>query len=146
MQGISIEKVDVVELDKLCKRAANDVRQLFEMFDAEKSIHVEPDGIIVAKSVPVLIEPDGDVIVKLGDYDWASVGPNSLLLDALICSLYVGDDAQLYMPFKRRLIVGNSVVWEGAERPHTAKEFTQTVAQRLADLMLKSVKKLRAQP
>jgi uncharacterized Fe-S cluster protein YjdI len=59
MQGISIEKVDVVELDKLCRRAADDVRRLFEMFDAEKSVHVEPDGVVVAKSAPVLIGPDG---------------------------------------------------------------------------------------
>ncbi|MFZ8810481.1 MAG: hypothetical protein ACO2PN_20535 [Pyrobaculum sp.] len=52
MQGISIEKVDVVELDKLCRRAADDVRRLFEMFDAEKSVHVEPDGVVVVKSAP----------------------------------------------------------------------------------------------
>ncbi len=146
MQGISIEKADVVELDKLCKRVANDVRRLFEMFDAEKSVHVEPDGTVIVKSVPVLIGPDGHVIVKLDNYDWASVGPDSLLIDALICSLYVGNDVQLYKPFKRTLIVGNSVAWEGAERPYTAKELIQTVAQNLADLMLKAARRLGAQP
>jgi len=147
MQGISIEKVDVVELDKLCRRAADDVRRLFEMFDAEKSVHVEPDGVVVVKSAPVLIGPNGSgVIVKLDSYDWVSVGPDSLLLDALICSLHVSNDIQLYKPFKRTLIVGNNVTWEGTEKPYTAKELVQTVAQRLADLMLKAAKKLGAQP
>jgi len=140
-----IEKTDVVELDRLCKRVASDVRRLFEMFDMEKSVYVEPDGAVVAKSVPVNITPYGDVILKLDSYDWASIGPDSLLLDALICSLYVGNDVQLYKPFERTLIVGNSIVWEGAERPYTAKEFIQTVAQKLASLLLKSAKRLGAQ-
>jgi len=144
MQGISIENVDVVELDKLCKRAADSVRRLFEMFVAEKSVHVEPDGVVVVKSVPVLIGPHGDVIVKLDGYDWVSVRSSDLLLDALICSLYVSDNVQLYKPFKRTLVISNSVAWEGAERPYTAKEFVQTVTQKLADLMLKAVEKLRA--
>jgi hypothetical protein len=147
VQGISIERVDVVELDKLCKRVADDVRRLFEMFDAEKSIHVEPDGVVVVKSVPVLIGPEGKgVMLKLDSYDWASVNPNGLLLDALICSLHVSNDVQLYKPFKRLLIVGGSVVWEGAERPYTAKEFVQAVTKNLTDLMLKAAERLRAQP
>jgi hypothetical protein len=89
--------------------------------------------------------PDGNVVVKLDGYDWASIGPDGLLLDALICSLYVSNDVQLYMPFKRMLIVGNSVAWEGAERPYTAKEFIQTVTQKLANLLLKAAKRLGAQ-
>ena len=143
MQGISVEKVDVVELDKLCKRVADDVKQLFEMFDAEKSIRVEQDGVVVAKSVPVYITPDGGgVMVKLGGYDYVSVGPDGLLLDVAACSLYVGNDVQLYKPFKRQLTIGKALVWEGAERPYTAEEFRQNVAQRLANIMLSAVKKL----
>jgi hypothetical protein len=147
MQGISVKRVDVVELDTLCKRVADDVRRLFEMFDPEKSIHVEPDGTVTVESLPVLVGPNGGVIVKLDSYDWASVGRDNLLLDALICSLYIsGNEAQLYKPFKRTLIVGNSLVWEGAERPYTAKEFVQTVTQKLGDMLLKAAKKLGAQP
>jgi len=143
MQGISVEKVDVIELDKLCKRAADDVKHLFEMLDAEKAVHVEPNAAVVAKSVPVLITPGGDgVIVKLDSYDWASIDQNGMLLDALICSLHVGGDVQLYSPFKRQLIIGRALVWEGAERPYAAEEFRRAVAQKLADAMLNAAKKL----
>lgn len=143
MSGISIGKVDVVELDKLCKKVADDVRQLFEMFDVEKSIHVEQNGVVVVKSVPVDITPDGgDVMVKLGGYDYVSVGPDGLLLDVAACSLYVGNDVQLYKPFERQLIIGKALIWEGAERPYTAEEFRQNVAQRLSSIMLNAVKKL----
>jgi hypothetical protein len=145
MSNISIEKVDVVELDKLCRRVADDVRRLFERFNPEKSIHVEPNGAVVVESLHVLIGPDGDVILKLDSYDWANVGPDGLLLDALKCSLYVGDgEIQLYKPFERTLIVGNSIAWEGAERPYTAEEFRRTVAQKLADMLHKAAKKLGA--
>jgi hypothetical protein len=135
-------RVDVVELDKLCRRAADDVRRLFDRFDPEKSVRVEPGGAIVAESIHVLIGPDGGVIVKLDSYDWASVGPDGLLLDAFVCSLYVGNDVQLYKPFERTLVAGNSIAWEGAERPYTAEEFRRTVAQKLSDLLLKAAKKL----
>jgi len=145
MQGISVEKVDVVELDRLCRRAADGVRKLFEMFDAEKAVHVEPDGAVVAKSVPVLITPGGDgVIVKLDSYDWASIDQNGMLLDALICSLHVGGDVQLYKPYKRQLTIGKALTWEGAERPYTAEEFRKAVVQRLADLLHEAAKKLGA--
>jgi len=145
MQGISVERVDVVELDRLCRRAADGVRKLFEMFDAEKAVHVEPDGAVVAKSVPVLITPGGDgVIVKLDSYDWASIDQNGMLLDALICSLHVGGDVQLYKPYKRQLTIGKALTWEGAERPYTAEEFRRAVAQRLADLLHEAAKKLGA--
>jgi hypothetical protein len=143
MQGVSVKRVDVIELDKLCRRAANDVRRLFERFDPEKSVHVEQSGAVVVESLHVHISPDGDVVVKLDSYDWASVGPDGLLLDALICSLYVsGNEAQLYKPFERLLVVGSNIVWEGAKRPYTAEEFRRTVAQKLAELLLKAAKKL----
>ncbi len=86
MQDISIEKVDIVVLDKMCKRAANDVRRLFEMF-AEKPVSAEPDGALVVKSLPMFIGPDGNIIVELDSYDWVSIRPNDLLLDALTCSV-----------------------------------------------------------
>ncbi|MFZ8810482.1 MAG: hypothetical protein ACO2PN_20540 [Pyrobaculum sp.] len=107
---------------------------------------IGPDGSGVIVKLDSYDWVSVGLIVKLDSYDWVSVGPDSLLLDALICSLHVSNDAQLYKPFKRTLIVGNNVTWEGTEKPYTAKELVQTVTQRLADLMLKAAKKLGAQP